>query len=304
MLSLALALMTTVKADVLLRVRPHVVVSAATEVRLSQLVDTEALSPASRARLEAVPLFTVQGRREVSSAELMPRLREIVAIERAAGKVHVVVPSLVVIDTKKRELDRETIAAELKQAWQPLCADCRLSVEDLSLPRVERVRDWSLRIKPELPRGSFSVAVDLIRENGAPLPAWISGRVIAKRRVPVARRALAALERVQPGDVDWDYRDTSASYDGVPTADEMLGRRVRQGVRAGDVLFSGLLEKERAVRRGEVVQLRSVEKGWEVSMAAVVQQDGFIGDMINLKSARSGQTLMGQVTGIGEVELR
>lgn len=304
MFSLALALLTIVKADVLLRVRPHVVVPAATEVRLSQLVDTDSLSAASRARLDAVPLFTVEDRREVTSAELMPRLREIVALERAQGKVHVVVPSVVVIDTKRRVMDRETVAAELTQAWQPLCADCRLSVEDLSLPRVERVRDWSLKIKPELPRGSFSVAIELVRENGAPLPAWVSGRLVAKRRAPVARRALIPLERLQPADFEWEYRDTSSSYDGVPSEDEMVGRRVRQGVRAGDVLFSGLLEKERAVRRGEVVQLRSVEKGWEVSMSAVVQQDGFIGDMVNLKNARSGQTLVGQVTGIGEVELK
>ena len=46
------------------------------------------------------------------------------------------------------------------------------------------------------------------------------------------------------------------------------------------------------------------EKNWEVSLSVVAQQDAYIGDIVNLKHPKTNTTLVGQVTGQGEVELR
>jgi hypothetical protein len=59
----------------------------------------------------------------------------------------------------------------------------------------------------------------------------------------------AAGERVQPTDFEWAYKDTSFSLDGIPQPEDMVGRRLRQALRAGDTLWLGLLEKEKAIRR-------------------------------------------------------
>src|SRR6185312_11684951 len=98
----------------------------------------------------------------------------------------------------------------------------------------------------------------------------------------------------------WEYRDTSFAYDGIPQNDELSGKRLKQSLRAGDILWGSQLERERAVRRGDLVQLRSAEGSWEVSMSVVAQQDGFVGDVISLKNPRSNTMLMGQVTAPGE----
>jgi flagella basal body P-ring formation protein FlgA len=65
-----------------------------------------------------------------------------------------------------------------------------------------------------------------------------------------------------------------------------------------------MLERERAIRAGEMVQLRTADGDWEVTVSMVAQQDAFIGDIINLKNPKTNNILMGQVTGRGEVELR
>ncbi len=75
-------------------------------------------------------------------------------------------------------------------------------------------------------------------------------------------------------------------------------------LRAGDTLWLGLIEKEKAIRRGELVQVKSGEGLWEVSMTFVAQQDAVVGDVINLKNPKTNNVLTGQVTGFGEVELR
>jgi flagella basal body P-ring formation protein FlgA len=127
---------------------------------------------------------------------------------------------------------------------------------------------------------------------------------LIKRKVPVAKRIVNIGERVLASDFTWEYRDTSFAIDGIPLAEELNGKRMKQGLRANEVLFRGMLEKERAIRRGDLVQLRSSEGAWEVTMSVVAQQDAFVGDVIGLKNPKTNTMLMGQVTGQGEVELR
>jgi flagella basal body P-ring formation protein FlgA len=294
-------------ADVLLRVRPHVVVQPDSDIRLLQLLDANGMSAEAVKKLGDTTVAKAPAygdKQEIAIASFMPVLRDIVENERKHTQVHLVIPKTVAVDTLKREISADLVGLELTQAWQPLCADCKLSVEGLSLPKVEGIRDWTLKVKPELPRGTFSVAVDLIRENGSVLPAWVSGRLITKRKVPVARKVFIPGERIQAQDVNWEYRDTAYSYDGVPAANELANKRIRQGLRAGDIVWRGMLEKEKAIHRGELVQVRSAEAGWEVTLSMVAQQDAYVGDAVNLKNPKTNSTLVGEVTGQGEVELR
>lgn len=296
-------------AEKLIRVRPHLVVSPFSEVKLEQLVDAQNLSEESRKKLSKVTVTKAPElgeKQEISNASLAGLLREIVKTERRGSKesVHLVLPKSVVVDTVKRSMDVELIREELMDAWKPLCSDCKLEIEALSPPAILAIRDWSLKIKAELPKGSFSVPVEIIRQDGSPIQAWVSGRLIVKRKVPVSKRLLNANERLQTQDFDWEYRDTSYSMDTLPSNDELEGKKLRQTLRAGEVLWRHLLEREKAVRRGDVVQLKSGTGNWEVSLSVVAQQDGYVGDVINFKNPKTNSSLMGTVIGQGEVELR
>lgn len=310
-MTLALAFLMTMgglEAETLLRVRPHVVVAPGTQVRLAQLVDAQDLSDEGRRQLGSIILSSAPEygeRQEIANANLTALLRPIVAAERQAskGKVLVVIPKSVIVDTVKREIAADLVTGELTQAWQPLCADCKLEVEGLSLPKIQGVRDWSLKIKAELPRGSFSVPVEIVREDGSPAPAWVSGRLVTKRKVPVLKRMMSAQERLQSSDVVWEFRDTSFAVDGTPEEDQIDGKKVKLGLRAGDILWSGSLEKEMAIRRGDPIVVKSGTGMWEVSVNAVAAQDASIGDVISLKQ-KNGAQLTGMVVGQGEVELR
>jgi len=295
--------------EVLLRVRPHVVVSPQSEVKLAQLVEAEGLSPEASRRLQEISLSRAPEfgeRQELESVTLTSILRPIVQMERQlrGGRVHLSIPKVVIVDTVKREITDQLVKDELLQAWQPLCEECRLEIEGLSLPLVQGVRDWTLKIKAELPRGSFSVPVSGVRQDSSPFQAWVSGRLLTKRKVPVANRIFQMNERVQPEDFEWQFRDTALAMDGIPEEDDIIGRQVKRAVRAGDVLWRSLLEKDKAIRRGDLVTVRSGESQWEVSINVVAQQDAYVGDTVNLKHPKNNTPLVGRVVGQGEVELR
>jgi flagella basal body P-ring formation protein FlgA len=304
-----LILTGTAHAQIFLRVKSHLVVMPGAEVRLSQLVDAQGASAELQKKLDAVILTTAPAigeKQEIANAQLTSLLRPIVQDERDNGgpAVQVVVPKSVIIATEKHELNTSAVQKELIQAWQPLCGDCHLEIDALSLPKVADVRDWSLKMKAELPRGGFSIPVELIRENNSSTPAWISGRLIVKRRVPVARHLLNINDRIAREDVAWEFRDVSFAVDGVPTEEDLAGKHMKQSLRNDEVLFRGMLEREKAVRRGDLVQLKSSEGMWEITMSVVAQQDGFIGDTVSFKNPKTNNILMGQVVGQGEVELR
>lgn len=294
---------------VMIRVRPHVVVAPDSEVRLAQLMDTQGLSTESQNKIAAVAVSKAPEygeKQEISSANIVEILREIVQKERARSpeSVHLVMPRTVVIDTIKRDLSADLIGAELMEAWQPLCADCKLEIESLSPPAVVGIRDWSLKIKPELPKGSFSIPVEIVRENGSSISAWVNGRLVTKRKVPVSKRMINANERLQASDFTWEYRDTSYALDTIPAKDEIAGKRLKQALRASEILWRNQLEREKAIHRGEVVQLKSGAADWEVSLTVVAQQDGYIGDIINFKNPKTNNVLVGEVVGQDEVVLR
>ncbi|MGE0527348.1 MAG: flagellar basal body P-ring formation chaperone FlgA [Bdellovibrionales bacterium] len=294
--------------EIFLRVRPHVVVAAESEVRLMHLVDAEGLTPALQKKLSGIRVSRAPApgeRQQLSKAIFMRLLKPIVHEERQRGsRIRLLLPNEIVVDTLKRQMMPESVTRELIEAWSPLCSECQLEVDGLSLPKVSQVKDWTLKLKPELPRGSFSVPVTLIREDGASVPAWVSGRLITKRRVPVAKRVLAAQERIQAQDFTWELRDTTLSFDGIPTAEELIGKRVRQGLRADAILWRSLLEKEKAIQRGELVQVKSGDEDWEVSLNVIAQQDAYVGDVVSLRNPKTNSVLMGQVVARGEVELR
>jgi flagella basal body P-ring formation protein FlgA len=295
-------------AQVSLRVRPAIVVSPESEVKLAQLVDAHGLSMEAQKQIADIAISRAPAygeRQEIANAAITSALRPVVETERAHGfKVQIVIPKSVTIDTIKREISREMVESELLQAWQPLCQECKLEFEGMSLPKVDEIKDWSMRLKAELPRGSFSVPVELIKQDGQMLPAWITGRLSVKRKVPIVTRLLNPMERIEIKDIVWEYRDTSFSLDGIPTEEELAGKRVKQGVRAGEIVWRGNLDKEKAIHRGELVTVRSGEGTWEVTTNMIAQSDGFIGDSINLKHPKSNTVLVGLVTGQGEVDLK
>lgn len=309
LLNLLFSLNLTAHAEVLLRVRPHVVVAPNSAVALARIVDAEGLSEEGKTQLEAVQLSVgpADGERQVlAEASISSAIRPVVAAERerTSGRVNVVIPKAVVIDTLKREIGAAQVIGELLQAWQPLCGECKLEIEALSLPKIAGIRDWTMKLKADLPKGSFSIPVDIIKENGSLTPAWISGRLLVKKKVPVAKRLLNMGERVQEGDYGFEFRDTSFVFDGAPTAEELSNKTIKQGVRAGDPIWRGMIEKEKAIRRGDLVTVKSGDAMWEISLQVQAQADAYVGDVVNMKHPRTNAALVGQVTGKGEVELR
>lgn len=296
-------------AEEMVRVKSHIVVAPTSSVNLSQLLDLHGVSSEFKKSVQLISLTVApeQGERlEISGSAVTSLLREVVAAEkvRTGDNVRILVPNQIVVDTVKRAIDEKMVRDELLLAWKPLCTDCELEIRNLSVPKVENIVDWTLKLKPELPKGSFSIPVEITREGAAPLQAWISGLSRVQKKVPVAKRLLSIGERISAQDIGLESVDVTYSIDGSPTLEDLIGRKLRRAVRAADPIWSSYIEREVALRRGDSVRVTSAEGIWEVSMNAVADKDAYVGDTIMLKNPRTNKTLTGVVAAQGEVELK
>ncbi len=213
------------------------------------------------------------------------------------------IPGRVRVKNVSHLLNQEDIQKQLLDHWHSLCGDCELSVPELNVPRVEVVGvSWRLRLGEDLPRGNFSVPLEVLGKTTQTF--WVHGRMEVRRLVPVSRRALGFGERISEGDVSWEMRDVTLARDSFPSPDQLIGSSLRAPIASRGIIYSGQLERPRAVHRGQLIRVIKAEDAWAVSTQAVSEQDGFVGDRVTLRHPQTQRLLSGLVTGEGEVELR
>lgn len=298
----------TAKAEPTIVVRPNTQLSEVKPILLLDVAEFSGLDAATVTEVGQMKLAEgpkVGEHIEFSGAAISMLLRSHKIWQTTTRPVFTI-PSRVVVENLGAQLTEAQVRMEIIQRWQTQCA-CRIELSELSLPRLKLTDGmaWQLRFPSEPARGSFNIALELKNAKDDPAQTlWIRGRANHFRNVPVAKRQLALGERVQPEDFQFVDREVTFARDAVPAEQEIVGRKLRQSVAANDILFSGLLERERALRRGDQVKMSIGEEEWEVALVGVAEQDGFIGDMVKVRNSRSNQLVTAVVTGRGEVKVQ
>lgn len=78
----------------------------------------------------------------------------------------------------------------------------------------------------------------------------------------------------------------------------------RRPLRQGEVLTRSMVEKKKALRRGDMVRLLlESEKGMRISTTGVAQESASVGDTVLVKNAKSGQRVQGVVVSQRQVRV-
>ncbi len=217
------------------------------------------------------------------------------------------IPSKLTVSNQGYRISSQVIEERLNKHWQNLCANCRFVMMNLITPQIpERLQNftWEMRLTDVLPRGQFATAIDIKDENGQSHMFWVKGQVQIQQNVPVTTRAINFGERLAASDFAMQWKDVTFAYDSAPTAENMLGRKVARSLRNAEPIFNGVLEKEKALKRGDVVRVVLADDNWAISMTGVAEQDGFIGDTVKVRNDKTKKQISGIVNADGEVVVR
>jgi len=295
-----------------LEVRSYVTISEQIYITMKDIARFEAMNTQDVQELSSLLVTTAPKlgeKKTITSANLISLLKS--KTDHLKGwngsKVKMQIPSQIVVENVGAKIDENKLKSDLVVAWQKLCGDCQFVIDQIGAPKIDPKHEglaWQLK-SIQLPRGSFSVAVEILGEEGQINPMyWVNGKAQMQKKVPVATRAIYFAERLTPADFKWEWKDVSLAQDSVPLESELNGKRLKGSVRVGEVLWRSSIEKEKALARGEYVRVLMGDQTWQVSLMGTAEQDGFIGDTVKVKNPKTSKIMSGVVTAKGEVSVQ
>lgn len=276
------------------------------KITLKDIVETGAVSPAVEKRLKSVVLGDAPRlgeQRVYTNKAIAEAIRQSQLKEKWSWQI----PHQVVVENRGFELDHETVENELVGRWKSLCKACEVRVKRIQIPALPAYlaqSPWILENDNKLPRGNFSQKLVVKTVQGRDQIFWINGEMEVKSEVPVLTRSVTMGTRLSSEDFVTEWRDVTYATDTTPSEKEIIGQKAKYTMNANDIVWRGSLVREKAVERGEIVKVIVGEGNWQISMQAMTEQDGFVGDTINVRNLQTKRILTGRVVGSGEVEVR
>lgn len=130
------------------------------------------------------------------------------------------------------------------------------------------------------------------------------GRVtaeVARRRVAVVARAtIGRGQTIAPGDLEPRELYLTTPTEPVASPEHAVGRVAAAVIRAGAAIYPDQLRSPLLVRRGEPVTVRCVSGALVIKVVGRAMQDGGLGNVIEVRNDRSGETYPVRVTGTQE----
>lgn len=313
-LTAALTAASTAHADTRVSLKSVVEVdSAKTEITLSDLVVAKGLSRTAIEKFRTVRLSDAPKAgesRAFSEAVLEEALRpELDAISVETGeKFELKLPSRVTVSKKKFRIGKEEVQAELQSQFKAQCADCEIQISNLSVPvigaNVPGDTQWALRTRTELPKGSFSIPLEVTSGSRPSQTYWVSGVVTIGKPVPVAAREIAIGERVQPEDLIVLMKDVTYASDVAVTQTELAAGIAARQIAAGQIVFRSMIRRELAVKSGDTVKVSAGSADWQITLDGVSQSSGYVGDVIRVKIPSTQKLVSGLLKEKGVVEIQ
>ena len=201
-----------------------------------------------------------------------------------------------VLDREKaREIALEKVKEEFGNRVRVESASIVLR-EPIQYTKLERVE---ISVREGMPRGA--VHIYLLTEKGA---RRISVLLDLRWRcdVLVAAEEIDRGERVYPWQVALErVYMKRCPRQGVENPEELVNYVALRPIPKGEILKKSFLKREPLVRRGEEVNVIFRKGNLEISFTGEVLDNGFLGDVVRVRSANTGKILRGRVVSEGSV---
>lgn len=216
------------------------------------------------------------------------------------------IPKHVIVENKIFEINASEISKKLKAQWQKLCNECEFKISDIRLPQIPAnltANKWQLVEDGNIPINQFSKLIKIYQGKDIK-NLWISGQVKIFKNVPVLKRTLFIGQSVQPNDIAFEKREITYLRDKVtPTKAQIFGKKLKTGIRSNKILWLDNLQREKAAERGDVITVSTSSDTWSLSLRAIAQQSGFVGDVIKLLNPYTKKIITAKIIGQNKAEL-
>lgn len=289
-------------------VKAHVEVGEQEAVTLGDIADFEGFSTARVQQLKAIRLTDApktSEQRVFTSSGLAETFRNYINNEEGGEKVQFEIPSRVVITRKSMKLNESSVKQAILDQLKGVCQSCEFRIDRLALPITTTISEgakWSVRVRAELPRGTFSYPLEVQTDEG-PQTFWVNGNLSILKKVLVAKRNIPLGQKISADDYATELRDITYLNDSAADPSDLTSNVAARGISAEQVIGRSFLKKENAFKYGDSVKVVTGNGSWQISIDGVAQQTAAVGDTAKVKISTQ-KMVSGTVIDKGVVEVR
>lgn len=221
------------------------------------------------------------------------------------NKIQLVIPKKIEVSNKFR-ISKKLVKEKVKKILQKNCIDCKVDISKLVMPLIlnsKKIESWEIKNTQAKIRGHFSLPLKVNFKDSSRV-LWIKGLAKILRKTPVANRPVHLGSRISKSDVSMEYRDMTYNPNQQLTLEYVVGKKVNRNLNKGQAIWQGYISFEKALRRGDIVNVKLGNASWSILVKARAEQGGVIGDRVSLRNLKTKKIINGLITGAGEVTVK
>lgn len=292
--SVALVLLMALQASAK---QGEIVISSATEISprdvitAYDIVETNNISREILERLKNIVVATNKSA-SISKTDLIKKLRMV--------NSYFMFPSEVKLLRSKQFISRMEVERKIKNHLLANCKKCDFRININSVPKIV-TSDWEMDLNVDLNKKTVMVPVYSVSQPEK--KGWITAEVKKYVNVAILNRDAKFGEPITESMITTDVRYVPAGADIVLTADALIGMQPTRFIPAGEMINYRDLKRETVVKKGQIVKAVFGKEAFEVSISALAEEHGAIGDVIKFKNVDSQKMFSAKIEDKGVVRI-
>ncbi|MEN8689751.1 MAG: flagellar basal body P-ring formation chaperone FlgA [Desulfobacterales bacterium] len=289
-------------AEIAIILRPEAEVRGP-DIRLGEVAEIACAETELRRRLEGLVIgkAPLPGRsRNITADYVRLRLRQLdIGVDRmvlgGAERIEVSMPGVAVSEEQVRQI----VNGFLKTSG--IWGDAEVKVAELTISAdrtLPKGRATYRVLPPRHMRSLGTVPLSVVFDVDGRFQKTIraTARVEALAPVVVAARPIGRLKPISTDDLKMEKMNLAELPTGVMTdADDIIGKRARRNIHAGDILRPDLIEMPPLVKRGDMVVIVAESEGIKVTATGEVKSDGLRGEQVKVVNLDSNKRFSARV---------
>ncbi len=275
----------------------EIIISSATEISprdvitAFDIVETNNISREILERLKNIVVATDKSA-SIAKSDLIKKLRMVDS--------YFMFPSEVKLLRSKQYISRMEVERKIKNHLLANCKKCDYRININSVPKVV-TSDWEMDLNIDLNKKTVMIPVYSVSQPDK--KGWITAEIKKYVNVAVLNRDLKFGEPITEAMITTDVRFVPGGSDVVLTKEALIGMQASKFIPAGEMINYRDLKRETIMKKGQMVKAVFGKEAFEVSISALAEEAGAIGDVIKFKNADSQKMFSAKIEEKGLVRI-
>lgn len=281
-----------------------------TDGSLPEIMIAGTVEVSPREKLTLYDLVEIRGGNERLIAELKNRtiLNEDSKVQRSTMlralkgiRARFILPESVKLIFSKQSVSRLELERKIKSQLLSRCQTCEYQIYIQNVPRSISA-NWSLELNVDLNKETSMIPIrDESLEQGQ--GNWVIAEIKKYAEIPVLTRHVAVNTSIDSSMYKMERRILRSTTDFLTSEKDLEGVQAARNLNAGQTISSRDIKKETVVRKNQIVKAQVDRNEFEVSITAIAEDSGAIGDTIRVRNIDSQKIFAAVVMAKGVVRI-